>query len=505
MGDLLVKYKELEGLVNFLTDLASQTSLVIDKTLHNQGETIPVDLLTNYTAYMGALNLMVVQSSAIWMQRKMLKAISDKKPDDRANAWDKMKAAVLNYNNAAESLIKPLEYFSKLYNPKAQKEKGDKVDKKVASLEDIVNIYTAQLEKLQKHYVKTISSDDASFKSSASDTVKAGLISGGIELDRDGILFTSGDLARSGGSEIWVGGLQTQTLMTSHLAKHELLRNEADELVSEQLDKMYNTDQLSLKQIAEKAELSKPVALLEWDKLEDSIREYLKHHAAKYNTSVPDSDLVIGGCDYSLFEELETLDRNILLRMMYDEFTKMNEIENMDEMLERLDELKKNIETIKEHPNKRTEILSEMRYLYEEIKSLETKLDEIGLADAKPIVGTNAKERLSSIVAIEQEFLPKLQEMETLWLDIGKSMSSLKQLWLTLVDSDNKSTCIMWTGLLLTSLLRLDLIAAIGERRFPDKKIITDNLTISDEYPRISLYENGISRAKLEEFVQRFI
>lgn len=84
-----------------------------------------------------------------------------------------------------------------------------------------------------------------------------------------------------GGEDIWIGGMQTQTLMTSHLAKLELLKNESDELVQE-LAGLYNTDELSLAQTIEKFELNKPVVLLEWDALEKRIGEYLEKHTERY-------------------------------------------------------------------------------------------------------------------------------------------------------------------------------------------------------------------------------
>lgn len=490
--ELLVKYKELGKIVNFLTDLATLNAVVIDKKTHSQGETIGVELLSNYTAYMGSLNLMVVHSSAAWVARKILKAT--KKDDGKAKVWDKLKTAVLEFSNAAESLVKPLEYFSKLYNPKAAKsEKG------VASLGDVLNLYTAQLEKLQTHYVKTLSTDAKAFKKTDVEVVKAGLIQGGIDIDNTGIAVMLG------GEDVWIGGMQTQTMMTSHLAKVELLEHESPALVEEQLEKLYNSDELSLEQIVQKAELRKPVDLLEFDKLQDQIKEYLEKHAERYKAMLDEPEkLVLGGNETSLFEQLEALDRKILMGMCYQEFETMDSIETADALREHWDELQKNIQTIKEHPNKRMEIFSDMRFCYDEIAELEKRLESINLKESKPLTG-DPKARLKQIVTIEQEYLPKLKEIESIWLEMSQKMSSLKQHWLMIIDDDEKSTCIKWTGLLLTSLLRLDLVEALRKKRFTTIDLDTASVIVTEDHPRLDLYQDGIGKAKLEALVERML
>lgn len=494
MDELLVKYKELGKIVNFLTDLASQTSVVIDKKAHSQGETVPVELLSNYTAYMGALNLMVVHSSCVWIQRKMLKALA-KKEEERSKVWNKLKESLLGFANAAGSLVKPLEYFSKLYNPKAAK------TDKVASLADILSLYSVQLEKLQTHYIKQLSADSSFFKTTEVEAVKAGLVSGGLAID------SVGTPIMIGGEDIWIGGMQTQTLMTSHLAKLELLKNESDELVQE-LAGLYNTDELSLAQTIEKFELNKPVVLLEWDALEKRIGEYLEKHTERYKEFLEESephDLVLGGCDRKLFERLETLDRKILIGMCYQEFETIDDIDDPNILKTKWDELLRNIETIKEHPNKRVEIFSDIRNCYDEIESLENQLESIDMTVSKPLAGSG-KARLKQIVAIEQEFLPTLQKIESIWLDIAKQMSDLKQHWLVIIDDDDKSSCIKWTGLLVTSLLRLDLIDALIKKRFAGQITLdTSGVSITEDHPRLGLYQEGIGKAKLEELVERVL
>lgn len=179
-------------------------------------------------------------------------------------------------------------------------------------------------------------------------------------------------------------------------------------------------------------------------------------------------DLVLGGCDRKLFERLETLDRKILIGMCYQEFETIDDIDDPNILKTKWDELLRNIETIKEHPNKRVEIFSDIRNCYDEIESLENQLESIDMTVSKPLAGSG-KARLKQIVAIEQEFLPTLQKIESIWLDIAKQMSDLKQHWLVIIDDDDKSSCIKWTGLLVTSLLRLDLIDALIKNVLPDK------------------------------------
>jgi len=191
--------------------------------------------------------------------------------------------------------------------------------------------------------------------------------------------------------------------------------------------------------------------------------------------------------------------------MCYQEFETIDDIDDPNILKTKWDELLRNIETIKEHPNKRVEIFSDIRNCYDEIESLENQLESIDMTVSKPLAGSG-KARLKQIVAIEQEFLPTLQKIESIWLDIAKQMSDLKQHWLVIIDDDDKSSCIKWTGLLVTSLLRLDLIDALIKKRFAGQITLdTSGVSITEDHPRLGLYQEGIGKAKLEELVERVL
>ena len=449
---------------------------------------------------MGALNLMVAKSSAIWMYRKMLKAMSGSKTKhNQSKVWEKLKTAIIDFGNAANSIVKPLEYFSKLYDPKAS-------NKGISSLADVLKVYLKHVETINK-YVSSLESEGAVITAADAtrevDAVKAGLVAGGLDPNRDGCIV------RLGGEDIWIGGMQTQTLMTSHLTKLELLQSESNELVQSQLQSLYPDlgESLSLEMVCGQAQLSKPVDLLEWDKLEDSIRLYLKKHAEKYDEyielSKTEKDVVLGAADAGLLEQLEEIDKAILLGMCYKEFSIINSIATESELETEWDRLQEDIKSLSLHPNKRTELLSELRYQYDELGASESRLN---IPDKSlPVVGTSALDRLRSIVSIEKEFLPELKKIEDLYLEQANNMSNLKQLWLDLIDDDQKDTCIRWTGLVVTGLLRLNLIELVLQKRFPGNAIDVKSVTVTEDHPRLALYQDGISRAKLEALISQFI
>ena len=51
--ELIIKYKDLSKLANFLSDLVSLNVGIIDKKVHSQalGKDVTLEVLSNYTAY----------------------------------------------------------------------------------------------------------------------------------------------------------------------------------------------------------------------------------------------------------------------------------------------------------------------------------------------------------------------------------------------------------------------------------------------------------------------
>jgi hypothetical protein len=498
--DVLLKHKEIGKLVSFLTELANATAGAIDTKIHQQAASNPIgiDLLTNYMAYMSALNLMVVKSTQAWMQRKLLKAT---KTGAQADALTSLAHALVEFRDAAESISKPLEYFSKLYNPKAPKES----DSKVKSLSDILKIYNESIVILRDKYLATLATDVASSRVvDATEVVKAGILGGA---DDAGVLIKLG-----GGTETaWVGGMQTQTLLMQHMTKLELLRDEDESIVRDRLaaavgpvgvDELKKSG-LSLEQAARMAELDKPILLLKWELLEKQIQEYLASHQEKYSAymtlDIPDS--WSGGHEsIGLFNKLEHADRAILLGMLFQKFKDIDDIDTEVEFDAAVSKLRASVETIAQHPNKRTEILSEMRYLYDELDEMEA----IDLSRTIPISGDTSIDILESLVAAEVALTDDLTKLEKRYLDQATIMSKLKQLWENIISDDVKETCIKWTGLLLTSLLSLAVLEQLNATKFKNRSNLSD-IIITEDHPRIDIYHDGIKKSDLVKLIESFI
>ena len=499
--DLILKYKELEKLVNFLTELASKTVGIIDSNVRKQaiGNPITMELLSNYIAYMGSLNLMVVNSSSIWMRRKMLKQAS-KNAEAGKKILDSLKQATIAFGNASVSLVQPLTFFSKLYIPQSQKGKSNN---SVSSLTEVLTLYNKHVDNLQKLYIKSI----------PSDSIRAELVAGGQDPDAEGVLVFLG------GSDNWVGGLQTQSLMANHLTKLELLRGEDELLIKDQLKSLLKcsdldiclgelrVDGLKLSKVESLAELDKPVILLEWNALESKIRDYLVKHAdiyKQYLIEIPES-FVLGAAEGTdtLFNELETLDRKILMGMCYKTFEELNHIETIEDLKRAWQVLIEDNKTILEHPNARTALISDIRFHYDTINSTREKIKTIDTSISYPISGKKPLAILQDIIEAEKKFLPRLNELETLYLALATAMSNVKILYTDLISDDNNAICIRWTGLVVTGLLRRNLIETIKQKRFSDQNDMFDQTIDGNE--SINLYDGGITRVKLIEFINRFI
>ena len=393
MVDVLNKYKSLSELVGFLTEYANALVNVIDGKMRSYFvQSKPVDsmleFMSNYSAFMGAINLMVAKSSIIWVNRKLLKGLLTSKKSDKIGAvWEKFKTALIEFEVAAKSVVVPVEYFSKLYLGKTgAKDKKDKKrstqpkdDKpkekqdKITNIKDALTLYNEKLKELSK-YVLALKHDESvivkgggpgpiadpivpisneSMNCIASNNIINELKQGGLD-NEVGQPIDYVD-------HVWIGGVETTSAITKMISKLEVLkeskptdstltnvvvRSIVEDIIGspaeERMDVISKTGVAGHDIIAASISVDKLV----WPK--EKIEQYLKTHAERYadliNNHKGGEKLVVGGGDAmqtinseskKCLDELESIDMEILIGMGFDEFNEINGLRTPDKLREK--------------------------------------------------------------------------------------------------------------------------------------------------------------------------
>ena len=540
MSDSLVKQKELSKLVNFLTELSNKSLPIINTKLIEQNEPTKIsELLSNYMAYTGALYLMVAKSGLIWFSRKLLKS-----GKDILSVWKKYKQAVIDFYEAAASLVKPMEYFSKLYIVKTKTGAKDKPKptyykskhnesppKNVSSLSDILKVYTEFLAELKSKYVDTLEQDQKVFDQVKPSGVSNALVEGGMDPARHG------QHVALGGDEVYIGGFQTQSALMKHLTKIELMLSEkdlspivftvnaaqilgvAEDEVQDTIAKL-NQDGISFNKLLSEMVIDKSISLIKWKELKNSIEEYFIKHKAKYQELIDQANtphiMILGSSEDSLIESrltdaigwierLSAMDKDILIGMGYHEFKLINNISTANEMQIFAKELISNVASIKKNPNKRQALLSELRFTIERLKQLIESITSFVPSIEHISLNGDGLELLKNYCNAEMKFSQDLNTVETVYNDIATEFGKTIDIWSDIISDDVKETCIKHTGTLIKSLLRANLMLSLFQSRFTDLTQLhktVEAITVSDQYPNITLYKGGMTHEALKELAE---
>jgi ElaB/YqjD/DUF883 family membrane-anchored ribosome-binding protein len=526
--------KELVNLAELITTISSETALVIDSRIRTAVDSKIGDIkqhLSNYLAYMQAVQLAVVSSTHMWALNTLVLNKCGIKDD-----LDKFKSHCTKFEENATALVKPLTYFTQLIPAKpGGTTLGDVASSLELMIRDFHELSVSALESLG-----SLESKEPNDSNKGHEVVKARLISGGIEEVSD----VSAIAIKIGGSETWIGGFQVSDLLTRHIAKlevmkqsktmtSELLDHEIQNFLGSSVDEFMKNDDTMLLKLARLAGIDRGVRMIKW--VGDSVSKYIVEHAVKYkqfidlcDQTVTNSEFqLVGGAEDNLtdistsllktylsesrvwYDQLFQIDGKILLGMGIDEFKKLSSIRDTKAFTAAVDELK-NQSALAVDERNRAAVMSEINNINNELadicETIELALKSSSKSSVENFdvdnvgkVNDATIEFLEKLVGIEMEMMPTLSKLETLYNSAAQLLGELTEQWRRLIGPD-KSTCIQRTGVIIKALVRLSILKVLAKNKFNSGALLAD-IKISDNHPNVELYDKSFDLTKLKTVI----